>query len=143
VCSKYQRQARVPGFRQGKTPMSLILQRFKNEIREDFLEGAVQKHLLEAIKTEKLHPLDHPHIHDLAYNEGEPLRFTAEFEVLPELNLTNYHGLEIEGTGEVKAGSRSRHQDDARADVVRSSDRSCDQTGDFAVSHTLKIWRSV
>ncbi len=56
VCSKYQRQARVPGFRQGKTPMSLILQRFKNEIREDFLEAAVQKHLLEAIKRKSCSP---------------------------------------------------------------------------------------
>src|SRR6185503_4814554 len=56
VCNKYQRQARVPGFRQGKTPMSLILQRYKNEIREDFLEASVQKHLLEAIKSEKLQP---------------------------------------------------------------------------------------
>ena len=96
VCNKYQRQARVPGFRQGKTPMSLILQRYKNEIREDFLEASVQKHLLEAIKSEKLQPLDHPHIHELSYNEGEPLKFTAEFEVLPELNLSNYHGLEID-----------------------------------------------
>ncbi len=40
--------------------------------------------------------MDHPHIHDLSYNEGEPLKFTAEFEVLPELNLSNYRGLEIE-----------------------------------------------
>ena len=72
--------------------MSLILQRFKNEIREDFLEATVQKHLLEAIKSENLRPLDHPHIHELSYNEGEPLRFTAEFEVLPELNLSNYRG---------------------------------------------------
>ena len=96
VCNKDQRQARVPGFRQGKTPMSLILQRFKNEIREDFLEAAVQKHLLEAIKNEKLQPLDHPHIHNLSDNQGEPLKFTAEYEVMPELNLSNYRGLEVE-----------------------------------------------
>lgn len=96
VCSKYQRQARVPGFRRGKTPMSLILQRFKSEIREDFLESAVQKYLLEALKAEKLEPLAHPHVRDLSFGEGEPLRFTAEFEVLPELHLRGYRGLEIE-----------------------------------------------
>ena len=98
--------------------MSLILQRFKNEIREDFLEAAVQKHLLEAIKQEKLQPLDHPHVHDLTYNDGEPLKFTAEFEVLPELNLSNYRGLEIEqgAGGSEGRGSRSHNQDDARAD---------------------------
>jgi len=136
ICSKYQRQARVPGFRQGKTPMSLILQRFKNEIREDFLEAAVQKHLLEAIKTENLQPLDHPHIHELAYNEGEPLKFTAEFEVLPELNLSNYRGLEIERVPvevkeeEVEAAVKTMQE--RMAQYVPVNGRAI-QTGDFAV----------
>ena len=136
VCSKYQRQARVPGFRQGKTPMSLILQRFKNEIREDFLEAGVQKHLLEALKAEKLDPLDHPHIHDLAYNEGEPLKFTVEFEVLPELNLSNYRGLEIERVPvevsgeEVDAAIKTMQE--RMSQYVPVSGRAI-QTGDFAV----------
>jgi trigger factor len=136
VCSKYQRQARVPGFRQGKTPMSIIVQRFKNEIREDFLEGAVQKHLLEAIKAEKLDPLDRPHIHELTYNEGEPLKFTAEFEVLPELNLSSYRGLEIERVPvevkeeEVEAAIKTIQE--RMAQYVPVSGRAI-QTGDFAV----------
>ncbi len=96
ICNRYQRQARVPGFRRGKTPLPLVLQRFKNEIREDFLEAAVNKHFLEAIKAEKLNPLDRPHIHDLAYAEGQPLKFVAEFEVLPQLIISNYKGLEID-----------------------------------------------
>lgn len=136
VCSKYQRQARVPGFRQGKTPMSIVLQRFKSEIREDFLEGAVQKHLLEAIKAEKLNPLDHPHIHDLTYNEGEPLKFTAEFEVLPELNLSNYHGLEIERVPvevkEEEVDTTIKAMQERMAQYVPVSGRAI-QTGDFAV----------
>ena len=136
VCNKYQRKARVPGFRQGKTPMSLILQRFKNEIREDFLEAAVQKHLIEAIKQEKLEPLDHPHIHEMTYNEGEPLKFTAEFEVLPELNLSNYRGLEIERVTvdvkdeEVEAAIKTMQ--DRMAQYVPVSGRAI-QSGDFAV----------
>jgi len=136
VCNKYQRQARVPGFRQGKTPMSLILQRYKNEIREDFLEASVQKHLLEAIKSEKLQPLDHPHIHELSYNEGEPLKFTAEFEVLPELNLSNYRGLEIERVPvevkeeEVEAAIKTMQE--RMAQYVPVTGRGI-QTGDFAV----------
>lgn len=136
VSSKYQRQARVPGFRRGKTPLSVVLQRFKNEIRADFLEAAVQKHLLEAIKAENLDPLDHPHIHDLAYSEGQPLKFTAEFEVLPQLNLASYRGLEIERAPvEVKD-----EEVDAAIKVVRErmaqyvpiSGRAI-QPGDFAV----------
>lgn len=136
VCSKYQRQARVPGFRQGKTPMSIVLQRFKNEIREDFLEGAVQKHLLEAIKAEKLDPLDHPHIHDLTYSEGEPLKFTAEFEVLPELNLSNYRGLQIErvpvDVKEEEVDATIKAMQERMAQYVPVSGRAI-QNGDFAV----------
>jgi trigger factor len=136
VCSKYQRQARVPGFRQGKTPMSIILQRFKNEIREDFLEGAVQKHLLEALRSEKLEPLDHPHIHDLTYNEGEPLKFTAEFEVLPDLNLDNYRGLEIERipveVKEEEVDATIKAMQERMAQYVPVSGRAI-QSGDFAV----------
>ena len=136
VCNKYQRQARVPGFRQGKTPMSLILQRFKNEIREDFLEASVQKHLLEAIKTENLQPLDHPHIHELSYNEGEPLRFTAEFEVLPELNLSNYRGLEIERVPvevkEEEVEATIKTMQERMAQYLPVTGRAI-QTGDFAV----------
>ena len=136
ICSKYQRQARVPGFRQGKTPMSLILQRFKNEIREDFLEAAVQKHLLEAIKQEKLQPLDHPHVHDLTYNDGEPLKFTAEFEVLPELNLSNYRGLEIERVPvevkEEEVEATIKTMQERMAQYLPVTGRAI-QTGDFAV----------
>lgn len=143
ICSKYQRQARVPGFRQGKTPVSLILQRFKNEIREDFLEAAVQKYLLEAIKQEKLQPLDHPHVHDLTYSDGEPLKFTAEFEVLPELNLSNYRGLEIERVPvevkdeEVEAAVKTMQE--RMAQYLPVTGRAI-QTGDFAViSYTGKF----
>jgi trigger factor len=136
ICSKYQRQARVPGFRQGKTPMSLILQRFKNEIREDFLEAAVQKHLLEAIKQEKLQPLDHPHVHDLTYNDGESLKFTAEFEVLPELNLSNYRGLEIERVPvevkEEEVEATIKTMQERMAQYLPVTGRAI-QTGDFAV----------
>jgi trigger factor len=96
VCSKYLKQARVPGFRPGKAPLSLIKQRFKDAIREDFLEVAVQKSFRSAIQSENLSPLESPHIHDLSYAEGRPLRFKAVFEVLPKLEIRNYKGLEIE-----------------------------------------------
>jgi trigger factor len=96
VCHKFLKQARVPGFRPGKAPMSLIKQRYKEAIREDFLEAAVQRHFLAAVKSENFSPLQSPHVHDLSYSEGQPLRFKAAFEVLPKLEICNYKGLEIE-----------------------------------------------
>ena len=84
------------------------------------------------IKTEKLEPLDPPHIHDLSYNEGEPLKFTAEFEVMPKIELSIYKGLEIERTTvEVKEEEvEDAIKNDARTNgPVRSSDRSADSNG--------------
>jgi trigger factor len=136
VCSRFQQQARIPGFRRGKTPLSIVLQRFKREIREDFLERSVQKHFAEAIKAENLNPLDAPQIHDLSYSEDQPLKFAAEFEVLPELELSDYKGLEIDKIpvevkdGEVEAALEKMRE--RMAQFVPVEGRVV-QNGDFAV----------
>src|SRR5215510_5169907 len=65
VCSKYLKQARVPGFRPGKAPLSLIKQRYKDAIREDFIELAVQRSFRSAIQSENLAPLQAPHVHNV------------------------------------------------------------------------------
>jgi trigger factor len=136
VCARYQRQARVPGFRKGKPPLTIILQRFRNEIREDFMEASVQRTLVEALKSENLNPLDNPHIHDLEYSENQPLRFTAEFEVLPKLNIEEYKGIEIDkitvevGDEEVEAAVQSMRERMAQFTPVENRPI---ENGDFAV----------
>jgi trigger factor len=136
VCSQFQQQARIPGFRKGKPPLSIVLQRFKKEIREDFLEKSVRKYLGEAIEAEGLNPLDAPHIHNLSYSEGQPLKFTAEFEVLPRLEISDYRGLEIDKIpvevkeGEVEAAVERMRQ--RMAQFVPVEGRAI-QNGDFAV----------
>ena len=96
----------------------------------------VQRHLLEAIKAQELQPLDHPRIHDLVYNEGEPLKFTAEFEVLPKLSLSDYRGLEIERIPveikEEEVEATIKTMQERMAQYLPVSDRAL-QTGDFAV----------
>ncbi len=143
VCNKYLRQARVPGFRPGKAPLSLIKQRYKEAIREDFLELAVQKSFGSAIQSENLAPLQAPHVHDISYSEGQPLRFKAHFEILPTVEIRNYKGLEIEQTtAEVSEEEieHSLHQLQERlAQYTPVEDRAV-QTGDFAVvSYTGKF----
>ncbi len=136
VCSKYLKQARVPGFRPGRAPLSLIKQRYKDAIREDFIEVAVQKSFRSAIQSENLAPLQSPHIHDLSYAEGQPLRFKAVFEVLPKLEIRNYKGLEIERViAEVKDEEVENSLQRIRERLAQYSsveDRAV-QPGDFAV----------
>ena len=136
VCHKFLKHARVPGFRPGKAPMALIKQRYKEAIREDFLEAAVQKHFLVAVRSEKFSPLQSPHIHDLSYSEGQPLRFKAAFEILPNLEISNYKGLVIERIlpevtdGEIETSLKQMQG--RMAQFVPEENRAV-QSGDFAV----------
>lgn len=136
VCQKYQRQASVPGFRRGKTPLSVILQRYKKEIQDDFLEAAVRRCVREALEAQSLEPLEPPHIHDLSYQQGESLKFKAIFEVMPKIEVTSYKGLEIErtpvGVKEEEVESALKNYQERMAQFIPVSDRAV-QLGDFAI----------
>jgi trigger factor len=90
------RVARVPGFRPGKAPLTLIQRRFAEEIRGEMMQSLVPERLEKELHEKKLHPVTQPHLHDVEFKEGEPLKFRAVFEVLPDFELGDYKSLEIE-----------------------------------------------
>jgi len=89
----YSRYAKVPGFRPGRVPRGVIKQRFGKEVKDEVI-GQLLPHALEhAIVDNKLRFVGEPHIEDISVNEGEPLKFKASIEVLPEIELKEYKGL--------------------------------------------------
>jgi trigger factor len=96
VAKDFAKIARVPGFRPGKAPVSLIKKRFANDIKGEVLQTLVPEHVEKAVAEQKLTPISQPQVDKLEYNEGQPLKFRASFEVLPEFSLGNYKNLEIE-----------------------------------------------
>lgn len=96
VAKDLQKLARIPGFRPGKAPISLIRQRFAGEIQEQVLKDLIPGHLRTRVEAEKLEMVDRPAIEDVHLHDNEPLRFKAVFEVWPEFELQNYSGLEME-----------------------------------------------
>ncbi len=96
VAKELARVARVPGFRPGKAPISLIKRRFADDIKGEVLQTLVPERVEKAVVEEKLSPVSQPQVDKLEYNEGQPLKFRAVFEVLPEFELGTYKGLEIE-----------------------------------------------
>lgn len=90
VIKRYQRLAHIPGFRAGKVPDSLIRSRFAKELRQDVLESLVSDRFRAAIEEQKINPISQPQMTDLHMVEGEPLRFKAAFEVMPEVDITGY-----------------------------------------------------
>jgi len=93
LIQKYQKVARIPGFRRGHIPASIIRQRFSEEIKTDMVEALVPRFFRREAERLSLHPVSQPRVTDLYLHQGEPLRFKAAFEVLPEIKLEGYKEL--------------------------------------------------
>jgi len=95
VVADIQKKVRLPGFRPGKAPLALVKTKFAGDIRQDVLEKLVPKALKSAAEKENLNWVGTPGIKDVHFHEGEPLTFSAELEVAPEIELGDYRGLTI------------------------------------------------
>ncbi|MGC2538018.1 MAG: trigger factor [Candidatus Sulfotelmatobacter sp.] len=90
---RYQKSARLPGFRAGHVPASVIRQRFGDGLKNDVIEALVPRHFRREAEKQGLIPVSQPRITDLHMHDGEPLRFKASFEVLPEIQVDGYKEL--------------------------------------------------
>lgn len=96
VAKEFARVARVPGFRPGKAPVSLIRRRFADDIKGEVVQSLVPERVEKAVSEQKLTPVSQPQVDKLDFAEGQPLKFRAVFEVLPEFELGNYKDLDLE-----------------------------------------------
>ncbi|MGA8224061.1 MAG: trigger factor [Candidatus Acidiferrales bacterium] len=90
------RVARIPGFRPGKAPVTLIRRRFADDIQGEVVQSLVPEYLEKALDEKKLIPVTRPEVDKVEFKEGEPLRFRAVFEVLPEFELGEYKNPEVQ-----------------------------------------------
>ena len=86
IARSYSRQARIPGFRQGKVPPTLIKKRFREQILHDVAHELIPRVLDEALRERGLEPVDTPDVKDVTLDEGQALTFTATFETLPPID---------------------------------------------------------
>jgi trigger factor len=95
VIKRYQKLARIPGFRSGKVPESLVRSKFAKELRQEVLEQLVSERFRKAIDEQKLRPISEPQLLDLQLHDGEPLKFKAAFEVAPDFGVEGYDSVKI------------------------------------------------
>jgi trigger factor len=95
VTADVQKRARLKGFRPGKAPESIIRKEFAGDIRQQVLENLIPKHIQSRFEADNLNVVGQPDIKDVHFHDGEPLRFTAEFEVMPEIELQDYKDIEV------------------------------------------------
>ncbi|MGH9579663.1 MAG: trigger factor [Terriglobales bacterium] len=96
VVEKIQKLARIPGFRKGKAPASIIRQRFADDVKSEVVDALVPKYFRQEVERQGLVPVSRPQVTDLELGDGEPLRFKASFEVLPEIEVAGYEELRAE-----------------------------------------------
>jgi trigger factor len=134
------RVARVPGFRPGKAPVSLIRRRFAEDIRGEVLEKLVPQYLEKAVTEQKLSIVTRPQLEQVDWVEGGGLKFRATFEVLPEFKLGDYKELHIElppmeiGEADVEKGLAEMRE---RAATYAPVEGRAIQDGDSAVLNVV------
>jgi trigger factor len=136
VTKTFQSRAKLPGFRPGKAPASLVRRNFAGDIRQQVLEQLVPRFFDAKAKEENLRVVGTPTISDVHLHDGEPLRFKAHFEVFPEFEPAEYTGVEVpyqqpEVTDE-DVEKRVAELRDSKATFVNEDPRAL-QDGDYAV----------
>jgi len=96
VTAQYRRVARIPGFRPGHAPASLVRRHFREDIRNEVVQTLLPKYFESAIKEQNISVVGRPQFADLKFDEDRPLTCTVKFEVIPEFQLKDYKGLEVE-----------------------------------------------
>ncbi len=89
-------KAKIPGFRPGKVPMSVIRQRFEADARQEAVGDVIQSSFYEAVAEQKLAPAGQPSVEPKVLEKGKDLEFVATFEVFPEIKVSGLEGIAIE-----------------------------------------------
>lgn len=90
------RRAKIPGFRPGKVPMSVIRQRYEDAARQEALGDVIQATFYEAVVEQKLKPAGAPSVEPKVFEKGKDLEYTATFEIYPEFEVTGLESIAVE-----------------------------------------------
>ncbi|MDB6048875.1 MAG: tig [Pseudomonas sp.] len=90
------RSAKIPGFRPGKVPMSVIRQRYEDGARQEALSELIQATFYEAVVEQKLNPAGAPSVEPKTFEKGKDLEYVATFEVFPEFTVAGFDSIAVE-----------------------------------------------
>lgn len=97
MAAKYAREAALPGFRPGKAPLKMVLEKFRDKIRQDVVSHLLEAGLNEALEKTQLVPVSRPRIElgQVSFEGEAPLEFSAAFEVEPDIKVNGYKGVPL------------------------------------------------
>jgi len=93
--AKVAKKAKLPGFRPGKAPRSVVERHYGEDIQSDVMNKLIADAYFQAVQEHKISPVDMPEISDVSLDKGSPLSFSATVEVRPNIELGTYDGIEV------------------------------------------------
>jgi trigger factor len=96
--SRVQKEARLPGFRKGKVPSSMIKLHFADEVRQEVARRLIPEIYRQALAETQIKPVEEPDLQQVSLEEDAPLKFEAMVEIKPAITLGQYTGLSVKHT---------------------------------------------
>ncbi|MGA3162469.1 MAG: trigger factor [Terracidiphilus sp.] len=96
VTGNYQKYAKIPGFRAGKVPESVVRRRFADGIRKDVIDGLLPERFNKAVQELGIKPVGEPRVAELTVEDGKPLHVKAIFEFIPEFSIEGYQQVTVD-----------------------------------------------
>src|SRR5947199_2148151 len=136
IANRFARLAKIPGYRPGKAPRSIIEKRFRKEIQEELTKKLVSKSYHDAIEQEQLRVASLANIEDVQFSEDKSMRFRATVVTAPEFDLPEYKNISVQlpetKVSDVEVSAALERLRDQSADFVDAPERGL-QMGDFGV----------
>ena len=96
VAGKYRKLAKIPGFRPGKVPESIIRRRFAAEIRKEVIDTLLPERFNQAVREQGVRPVGQPQVLELTVDDGAPFHVKAVFEYMPDVSIEGYQDVTVE-----------------------------------------------
>lgn len=142
VTSSLRQRVRLPGFRPGKAPLSMVQSRFESDIRNEVLEMLLPQAFRERVDKDGIKLVGQPNITDLKFEAGQPIHFKADFEVAPEFEVSEYRGLaakyEEPTVSDEEVDKRLEAMREEKADYANLDPRPI-EAGDYVLVHLKSL----
>lgn len=96
VVGGYRKYARIPGFRAGKVPETVVKRKYANEIRKEVIDTLLPERFNQAVRELGVKPVGQPQVTELTVEDGAPLHVKAVFEFIPTFSLEGYQSVTVD-----------------------------------------------
>ncbi len=138
MAANYTKSASLPGFRPGKAPVKMVMEKYREKIRQDVVSHLLEAGLSEALQKTNFMPVSRPRIElgQVSFEGEKPLEFQAEFEIEPDVQVKNYKGVPLKpAAAEISDEEVNKTVDSLRdrLAILEPSDDTQPTSGSFAV----------